>query len=230
MGLSGACPGMRGRTAGIPLVYKPVPLRWQIAGSPRLSRAHVRCPRRNRGVMPRKFLNKLLPDREALYSTLNGKWYARPFQELLHDPVLWHVNRRGSCGALALGLFICCLPIPGHMLLAVLGALYWRLNIPIAVASVWVNNPLTIGPIYYFSYRLGAHLLHQRLHHFPDALSIGWLVSEFSHIWEPLWLGCVIVGSLFAVAGYFGFHIAWQISIRMRWLRRRERLARKPPG
>ncbi|MHB8424116.1 MAG: DUF2062 domain-containing protein [Gammaproteobacteria bacterium] len=178
--------------------------------------------------MPRKFLNKLMPDRQRLRNKLRDKWYVRPFKDLLYDPALWHINRRGSCGALALGLFICCLPVPGHMLLAVLGAFYWRFNIPIAVVSVWANNPLTMGPIYYFSYQLGAHILRQKPHPFPDELSINWLISEFSRIWEPLWLGCIIAGILLAGIGYIVLSITWQVSIRLRWHRRqRERNDKK---
>lgn len=174
--------------------------------------------------MPRKFLNKLMPDRHALHAQLHGKWYMRPFQALLHDPGLWHINRRGSCGAFALGLFICCMPIPGHMLLAVLGALYWRFNLPIAVVSVWANNPLTFGPIYYLSYKFGTLILHLKPHPFPEHMSLHWLLAEFTHIWEPLWLGCILTGLLFALIGYIGLRITWRVSIRRRWNRRqRER-------
>lgn len=171
--------------------------------------------------MPRKLLNKLMPDHDALHAKLHGKWYMRPFQTLLHDPALWHINRRGSCGAFALGLFICCLPIPGHMLLAVLGALYWRLNMPIAVVSVWANNPLTFGAIYYFSYKLGTTILQIAPHPFPEHMSLGWLISEFKHIWAPLWLGCILLGIVFALVGYAGLRFTWFVSIRGRWTRRR---------
>ena len=174
--------------------------------------------------MPRKFLKKLMPDRHELHARLHKKWYMRPFQTLLHDPALWHINRHGSCGAFALGLFICCLPIPGHMLLAVLGALYWRLNLPIAVVSVWANNPLTFGAIYYFSYKLGTILLNLQPHPFPKHMSLQWLISEFNHIWEPLWLGCILMGLALALAGYIGLRLTWAVSIRSRWLnRQRER-------
>lgn len=170
--------------------------------------------------MPRKFLNKLMPDRQKLRRKLSEKWYLRPFKELIYDPALWHVNRRGSTGAIAIGLFICCLPIPGHMLLAVLAALYWRLNLPLAVVTVWFNNPFTFGAIYYLSYRLGAVLLHVRPHRFPDTFSLNWLITEFDHIWEPLWLGCILAGMLLALIGYVSLSIAWQLSIRARWRKR----------
>src|SRR5579864_6645805 len=167
--------------------------------------------------MPRKFLNRLLPDQEAIHRRLHGKWYMRPFDLLLHEPALWHVGRRGTAQAMAMGVMICCLPIPGHMLLAVLGALYFRANMPLALAAVWVNNPLTFGPIYYFGYKLGSWLLHHRPHPFPEQLTLIWMWSEIRYIWAPLWLGCLMEGALFALIAYFSMDVAWRVSITRRW-------------
>lgn len=182
--------------------------------------------------MPRKLLNKFLPDREKLHAQLHGKWYLRPFDYLLHDPALWYIGRRCTCQALALGAFICCLPIPGHMVMAVLGALYWRINIPVAVAAVWINNPVTIGPIYYVGYRVGRHVM-DLLHLGEDpkgAIVHPWLVPELSkawHILEPLLLGGVIEGLVFAAVAYAAFDLVWRLSIHGRWrLRQKARRER----
>ena len=179
--------------------------------------------------MARKFLSKFLPDREAIHARLHGKWYMRPFDFLWHDPALWHVGRRGTCRALALGAFICCLPVPGHMVLAVLGALYWRINMPVAVAAVWINNPLTFGPIYYLGYKLGKFLLNP-LHPNLETRSAPSQVlhtPELSHVLhaaESVLLGCVTEGLIFAVVAYAVFDVAWRLSIRGRWkLRQAER-------
>src|SRR5215469_6927660 len=175
--------------------------------------------------MPRKFLTRLLPDQETLHARLHGKWYMRPFDYLLHDPAFWYIGRRCTCQALALGAFICCLPIPGHTVLAVLGALYWRINIPVAVAAVWINNPLTIGPIYFIAYELGKHILdvlHLRAET-RGAIVHPWLAPELSkawHILEPVLPGGVIEGLVFALLAYTGFDLAWRLSIRGRWRRR----------
>ena len=167
--------------------------------------------------MARKFLIKYLPDRDMLHAKLQGKWYMRPFDLLLYDPAIWHISRRGTCQALALGVFICCLPVPGHVVLAVLGAIYWRVNLPVAFAAVWVNNPLTFGPVYYFGYKLGSWLLQHRARHFPDKITAEWLISEFKHIWVPLWLGGIVEGLLFALIGYAALDLAWRLSITGRW-------------
>jgi len=89
---------------------------------------------------------------------------------------------------------------------------------------VWANNPLTFGAIYYFSYKLGTILLGVPPHPFPNHMSLSWLISEFNHIWAPLWLGCILMGLTLALIGYIGLKMTWYVSIRSRWLKRqRER-------
>jgi hypothetical protein len=173
-------------------------------------------------AVPRKFLSKIVPEPEQLHAKLHGKWYMRPFDFLWHDPALWHIGRRGTCRALALGAFICCLPVPGHMVLAVLGALYWRINMPVAVAAVWINNPITFGPIYYVGYKLGRLLLNP-LHPNQTARDPAEHVMrtpELTHAWhaiEATLLGCVVEGLVFAVVAYVVFDLAWRLSISGRW-------------
>lgn len=179
--------------------------------------------------MPRKFLNKFLPDQEKLHAKLHGKWYMRPFDFLLHEPALWHIGRRGTSLALAIGAFICCLPMPGHMLLAVLAALYWRVNLPVAVAAVWINNPLTIGPIYFIAYKLGRWLMLM-LHMEQDLkapFAKPWQMQDLNRAWhilEPTLLGGFMEGVAFALVAYLSLDLAWRLSIRGRWkLRQAER-------
>lgn len=74
---------------------------------------------------------------------------------------LWHFNRRSVSGGLAVGLFVAFTPtMPFHMLLACLGAVYFRVHLPIALAACWVTNPLTVVPIYMQAWRLGRHVLN----------------------------------------------------------------------
>lgn len=185
--------------------------------------------------MPRKFLSKIVPDAEQLHARLHGKWYLRPFDFLWHDPALWYIGRRGTCRALALGAFICCLPVPGHMVLAVLGALYWRINMPVAVAAVWVNNPLTFGPIYYLGWMLGRFLLNpfHPTRESREPVNQALHSPELQHIWhrvEELLVGSVAEGLIFALVAYVVFDVAWRLSIRGRWrLRHAEREGSSAP-
>lgn len=178
--------------------------------------------------MARRFPNRWMPDPQKLRKKLGSKWYLRPFRELIYEPSLWHANRRSTCGALAMGLFICCMPVPGHTVYAILGALWWRLNLPLAIITVWFNNPFTMGAIYFGSYKLGARILHVHALPFPHHhFTFDWLFQEFSRIWAPLVLGCVILGLILALIGYVTLSIVWQISIRSRWRQRQRERARK---
>ncbi len=108
--------------------------------------------------MPRRFFRKFAIKRDKL----RAQWYLSPFEHLLHDPNLWGIRRRTVVPAFSLGIFVACLPFPGHMVTAALLALVLRINIPVAAVSTWVINPLVMGPLYYLAYQLGSILLRYR--------------------------------------------------------------------
>jgi len=125
--------------------------------------------------------------------------------------------------AFAAGLFVAYLPFPGHMLTAALLAIALRVNIPIAVASVWVSNPLTIGPMFYLAFQVGQQLLGEAPQPFKFELSIAWLLDGFIYIWQPLLLGSVLLGAILSLIGYIGLDILWRASIADYVAKRRAR-------
>jgi uncharacterized protein (DUF2062 family) len=159
--------------------------------------------------MPRRFFRKFAPKRDRF----KGRWFLAPFDHLLHDHNLWGVRRRTIVPAFALGLFVSFAPVLGHMLIAALAALAMRINIPVAALTTFVSNPLTIGPMYYFAYRVGQVLLGQERRPFNFELSLDWLFEGFANIWQPLVLGCVLLGSLAALVGYVTLDLVWRASI-----------------
>ncbi len=136
-----------------------------------------------------------------------------PFRHMLQDHRLWGIRRRTVVPAFATGLFIAFLPLPGHTLTAALLALAFRINIPVAALSTWVSNPLTVGPMYYFAYRLGRRLLHTPLREFQFEMSWDWVTHTFVTIWQPMLLGCVILGIAAAAVGYIVLDLFWRSSI-----------------
>ena len=159
--------------------------------------------------MPRKFLKRYLPD----HRTLREQWYLRPFQALLHDPALLHPNRRTATRALAIGLFWAFIPVPFQMAGAALVALWLRVNIPIALASVWITNPVTMGPIFYAQYRLGAWLLDESPGDFQFELSLEWLTQGLMNIWQPMLLGTLVFAVFFSTLGYVVLNRIWMMSV-----------------
>ena len=173
--------------------------------------------------MPRRFFRKFALKRDHLH----GRWYFAPFNHLLHDTRLWSIRRRTVVPALSMGLFIAFLPVPGHMLIAALGALALRINIPVAVLTTFVSNPLTVGPMFFVSYRLGQKLLALQPQPFGFEISFHWLTGQFLTIWQPLLLGCILLGSLAALVGYVVLDLLWRASLADYLALRRRRKARK---
>jgi uncharacterized protein (DUF2062 family) len=159
--------------------------------------------------MPRRFFRKFAFKRHQI----TEQRFVAPFQHLLKDHNLWGIRRKTVVPAVAWGVFVGFLPVPGHVLIAVLGSLYLRCNIPVAALTTFVSNPLTIGPIFYFSYRVGAKLLSIEPGPFAIDLSFDWLQSTFASIWQPLLLGSVLVGSICALIAYVLLDVLWRFSI-----------------
>jgi len=81
--------------------------------------------------MPRRIFKKFAFKRHEMAR----HWIMAPFRHMLHDPRLWGIRRRWVVPAFALGVFIAWLPFPGHTATAILLALLFRVNIPIAAVS-----------------------------------------------------------------------------------------------
>ena len=103
----------------------------------------------------KSFFQRYLPDSQKLCAHKNLRFLG----DLLHDPRLWHFNRRSTVRGLAAGAFFAFVPIPWQMVLAAATAAWLRFNLPVAVAMVWITNPLTLPPIVFVNYRFGTWLL-----------------------------------------------------------------------
>ena len=156
--------------------------------------------------MPRRFFRKLSLKREHV----GQRWFLAPFRHLLHDPNLWGIRRRSVVPAFSLGLFM---PFPGHILISALLALALRVNIPVAIIASLVSNPLTLAPMYYTSYQLGVLLLGWAPQPVEFEMSIKWVTDTFVNIWQPLLLGCVLLGALSALLGYIVLDLLWRASL-----------------
>jgi len=167
--------------------------------------------------MPRSSFRRYLPDSH----TLREHRALRPLRKWLQNPQIWHFHRRAVAGAAFIGLFVSFVPLPAHMLMAAAIAVVTRCNLPLAVGLVWINNPLTMGPIFFFAYKLGAWLLHTRLTVVEGGMSMDWLTERFSEIWRPLVLGSLVCGCVSGLIAYAVVRIAWRIKVVRSWNQRR---------
>lgn len=145
----------------------------------------------------------------------------RPFKLLLENPAYWSLNRRNVSRAFALGLFVSFTPLPIHVALAMVGALALRLNIPAAVAGAFFTNPFTAVPLFYLSYWVGCVLLGQHERSFQFELSWEWFMTGLLPVWKPLLLGCFVMGTITALAGYALLAGIWHLSLVMKYHKRK---------
>src|SRR5512145_2463443 len=103
----------------------------------------------------KKRLKAWLPTPESIRNNRWLQWLG----PLLHQPRLWHFSRRGIAMGLAIGIFFGLLIPVAQMPFAAALAVLARANLPVAVASTFVTNPVTFGPVYYGAYRLGKAML-----------------------------------------------------------------------
>jgi len=168
--------------------------------------------------MPKKIIKKYMPDPDKLKQQKSLQFLG----DRLHDPNLWHLNRRSISLAFAVGLFAAWIPTPGQMAIAAVIAFYIRANLPISVALVWVTNPLTMPPMFYFAYIVGLLALGQAQ---PDAdfeFTLDSVMSGISDIGGPFLLGCLILGVISSLMGYFGMRLYWKYHIVKQWKARKK--------
>lgn len=167
--------------------------------------------------MLKDLIRRYIPSREQLgkYRVLNifGSW--------LHRSSLWALTRHTLARGAAIGLFCAFLPIPFQMVVAASFALIWRANLPLSVGLVWITNPLTMAPIFYFTYKLGAWILQIPPSSVHQQHSVQWLFDHLHLLWRPLLLGSVICGILTAIIGYITVHVLLKQQAWQRWKMRR---------
>lgn len=164
----------------------------------------------------------------------------------LADPSVWHLNKRSAAGAAFWGLWCAFLPMPLQMLPAALLALLFRVNLPLCVVLVWVSNPVTIPPLIWLTYLVGSQLLGVPM---PNQEEIEQLVAygtdavrglftgvapsaslDLGRHVEPLLLGSLVTGFIFACLGYVLMRLYWRWHAVKAWRRRQQkRLAQRQP-
>ncbi|TDG13999.1 DUF2062 domain-containing protein [Seongchinamella unica] len=175
--------------------------------------------------MPKKTLKSITPSVERMRQIkslrLLGNW--------IYAGNLWHINRYSASMAFFVGLFIAFMPIPGQMLVAAALAVLFRCNLPLSVGLVWITNPVTLPPIFFLAYKLGAMIIGVPLQPLKFELSFYWLTHRLEDVWQPFLLGCLLCGLFFGSLGYFVINILWRLRVArmMRERRRRRRRAGK---
>lgn len=180
----------------------------------------------------KKFVSKWLPAPETIHSSRLLRWLG----PLLHRPWLWQFNRRTVPKSVAIGVFWGFLVPVLQSIGAVVCAILFRANIPVAIVSTLISNPFTYAPIFILAYQLGTLILGQP----PDPASIAAMedtvlpiepASLFSwhavgDVAKPMFLGLSIFAVVGAVISYFLTIALWRIVITVRLSRKQQRQAK----
>lgn len=161
-----------------------------------------------------KLMHKFIPDPEVIKRHKSLQFLG----DKLHDPNLWHLNRKSISMAFAVGLFFAWVPTPTQMAFAAAAAIYFRSNLPVSVALVWVTNPLTMPPLFYFAYQVGLGVLNQ-----PMQVGFEFSLSSLDDVWQPFLLGCLIMGVICSAVGYFGMRAFWAYHVKKKWATRHDK-------
>lgn len=169
--------------------------------------------------MPKKLLKKLSPDPEVI----KGNKYLSFLGDALHLPCLWHFNRRTIAMAFAIGLFCMWIPFPIQTIIAATVAVFLKANLPLSVALVFITNPITIPPMFYAAYKLGAATMGQEMISPTDGSSFAWITALMEQAWQPFLFGCLLLAIISSFIGYYGIQLLWRLHIVQRWKERKKR-------
>ena len=166
----------------------------------------------------KKHLKKWLPQPDKLRQFKS----LQIFGNALYHPNLWHLNRRSVPRAFSVGCFCAFVPMPFQMVLSAAIALLVRSNLPLSIALVWISNPLTIPPLFYFTYRIGSWAMGIPPKAMQFQASWDWLSQQLCQIWQPLLLGCAICAISTAILSNVVIRLLWRFWL-IRDVRRRKR-------
>jgi uncharacterized protein len=166
--------------------------------------------------MPRGLFRKITPRSE----TLRTHWLLKPFSRFFHDPRLWSLQRRTVTPAFGAGLAICFVPLPIHIPLAAMTAIFCRIHIPTIMVSLLIANPVTIVPLYLLAYKVGVIVTGAHPSKFHFQMSWEWVQHGLGPMWKPFLVGCGLTGTLVGLIGYGLLDVLWRYNVRKRYRER----------
>ena len=161
-------------------------------------------------------LRSAIPGREALAEHR----LLRPVARHMRSPRLWHLQHEAVARAVGIGLFWALASPLAQIPLAAAHSIWWRANIPVAVAMTLVSNPFTFAFWVWLAYGAGTLLVDA-----PPLVMPGrgtnlreWLMN----VGEPVLLGMAMLAIGGSLAGYvivklgWRFHVVWKRQRRLK--------------
>ncbi len=181
--------------------------------------------------MQGKFIRRWIPTRERLRANPSLRWLG----PLLDRPWLWQVNRRGVAAGVGIGVFFGFLTPILQIVFAAFFAVLLRANLPVAVASTLVTNPITYGPVFVSAYHVGAWILGESVDkaqvsaiaagsHDTSGAARTWR-ERITAIGKPFMVGLATFAIIGGTVAYFMTLLLWRLVTVLRVRKRKERAA-----
>jgi uncharacterized protein (DUF2062 family) len=168
-------------------------------------------------VMKKKWFKKYKPSAKSMKNSAELK----PLKSILKASCYWSYDHQSVARGVAAGLAGAV--IPGFQIFyAALLVILLRGNLPIALLSTLITNPLTAAPVAYFTYYIGTLIIGNGntdfvIQHFQ------WDFSSFHAFWSNVagwvlqfgaafFVGLPLVSLCLGIIGYFGALLMWKIS------------------
>lgn len=188
----------------------------------------------NAPAMPRLLLKQLTRRLQPFVAEVTSHPWVRRFAPRLADPDLWHLNRRSTARAVAVGLFSGLVPGPLQVLCAIGLSILFRANFPLAAITTLYTNPFTIVPLYLLAWQYGGLFFPHNdgtAGLTPPAFgwSLGYLGELFdwmTQLGKPLALGLPLLALTLAGAGWALMRLVWRCHAVRAWQRRRQARSR----
>lgn len=121
-------------------------------------------------------------------------------------------TRKAVSRGLLVGLFWGFIPMPMQMGGVIVTTPFFRFNVPIALATVWLSNPITYPPLWYLEYLTGNLLLgREGLENIE--LTMSWFQNHWDDIVVPLYVGTAFYSTVVAYAIYLLVNWLWKRSV-----------------
>jgi len=121
-------------------------------------------------------------------------------------------NRKAITRGLLVGLFWGFIPMPMQMGGVILTTPLFKFNVPLALATVWLSNPITYPPLWYLEYLTGNLILgREGLDNIE--LSMKWFQDHWDDIVVPLYVGTAFYSIVVSYLIYLLVNWLWKRSV-----------------
>ncbi len=144
----------------------------------------------------------------------SGKGKLDTFLEKYNLPrAYFNINRKMITKGVFIGLFWGFIPMPMQMLAVVATTPFMRFNVPIAIAMVWLSNPITMPPMYYMEYLTGNFILGYEGCQDIE-LTLEWFSNNMKNIFVPLYVGTAFYSIVVSGLIYLLLNWLWIRSVK----------------